>query len=423
MRFPISFFLACATISLAIPSRYTAHETRIVASYVSNVIRARLGLALANRQSDASEEDDNGSAASSSGDGLTGDDCTSDADCMLPRRCVSSPDGLCIPERPVFCSSNADCVDGESCFTLESARVCVSDKLIGERQPVPSEPTIAPVPGSGTGLTLEDCSSDADCKSPRTCTSRGICVPETFQSCTSSTDCVDGETCFHSDSAGLGLVCISEAVIPPPDEGTGLTGDPCQESTSCAGSRVCSNLETLQTCNGEGDCRCRPRRLPKQCEDDSECVTGEGCFDARDSFELIGTDTSEVPDEVLQGKFCVSVMAIDDAVCIGSHSLGHISREELVFEKDVVAHVLCDVDGSCATAGHMVVYKGRGMMMKSYCELTSCVRKVMKVNSPKYRPRLTVQSLSKDLVFTALAARFQTRAEEGVLSAVVRFGF
>lgn len=95
-----------------------------------------------------------------------------------------------------------------------------------------------------------------------------------------------------------------------------------------------------------------------------------------------------------------------------------------MFAEDVQAEVLCDESGSCATSGHMVVFKGRAMRMRSYCELgeVNCQRSRMTVNSPRMRLATRVASNTKALLFTAMAARYDSRAEEVVLRALVHAG-
>lgn len=71
----------------------------------------------------------------------------------------------------------------------------------------------------------------------------------------------------------------------------------------------------------------------------------------------------------------------------------------------------------------MVHYQGAAMMMGSYCDLVGgCVRETRLVNSPRYRRAMRVASRTEGLAFTALAARYETRSEEAVLSAAVRMG-
>lgn len=111
-----------------------------------------------------------------------------------------------------------------------------------------------------------------------------------------------------------------------------------------------------------------------------------------------------------------------EPICIAAKHLAHLSKSELVFTDHRLTNVLCDVNGSCATHGHVVVYKGQGMMMRSYCDITSCVEKRMHVNSPAYRKQLRVNAPTDGLEFTALAARYATRAEEFALVTAVRVG-
>lgn len=57
----------------------------------------------------------------------------------------------------------------------------------------------------------------------------------------------------------------------------------------------------------------------------------------------------------------------DDPIWVAAHHLNYVRREHIFFYSDRVEIMLCDGRGNCATPGHMVVYDGRAMMMKSYC--------------------------------------------------------
>ena len=112
----------------------------------------------------------------------------------------------------------------------------------------------------------------------------------------------------------------------------------------------------------------------------------------------------------------------EDGVCVDVRLLNDIS--DRVFKKDRLARVVCDVMDNCAARGHMVEYEGRAMRMGRYCEIVGgCVEKVMYVNSPRRRNGLRVQGNGGKLLFTAFAARFNTRFEEVVLNAALRAGF
>ncbi|KAI0560287.1 hypothetical protein FGB62_118g03 [Gracilaria domingensis] len=101
--------------------------------------------------------------------------------------------------------------------------------------------------------------------------------------------------------------------------------------------------------------------------------------------------------------------------CIASKLLDHMSPELLLYKNSLKAHVLCDVDGSCATPGHILVYQGRSMMMSSYCSHVECKRRVMYVNSPRYKRKLRIPSKTKHLEFTAFSARYGTKLEERLM--------
>lgn len=109
-------------------------------------------------------------------------------------------------------------------------------------------------------------------------------------------------------------------------------------------------------------------------------------------------------------------------ICFDARALAHMKPEELVFEKHNMGKVLCDRNNSCATAGHMVDFKGRVMMMRTYCKLVPCEQRMLAVNSPRFRRRLRVSSNTEGLLYTAFAARFATRGEEMALSTLSRLG-
>lgn len=110
----------------------------------------------------------------------------------------------------------------------------------------------------------------------------------------------------------------------------------------------------------------------------------------------------------------------DDDVCVDAALLKHLPRERLVYRKDRRASVLCDEMGSCATAGHMVTFKGQAMMMMSYCQVTGmCKQRVMNVNSPVMSRNVRVPTKTDGLQFTAFASRYRSVVEERLLAAIV----
>lgn len=123
-----------------------------------------------------------------------------------------------------------------------------------------------------------------------------------------------------------------------------------------------------------------------------------------------GADSSAEPTE-------------EDEICVDARALAHLAESDLVFPSHRRARVLCDGVGSCATAGHIVVWRDVAMRMQSYCERhASCVRRSMLVNSPRLKHGLRLTSRTDGLEFTAFAARFNTRLEEQVLTRLVHIG-
>lgn len=94
--------------------------------------------------------------------------------------------------------------------------------------------------------------------------------------------------------------------------------------------------------------------------------------------------------------------------------------EKLIYRSHRRASVLCDANTSCATAGHIVVFKEEAMMMSSYCTLAGgCTKRLMHVNSPRMNRKLRLLTKTDGLQFTALASRYQSVVEERFLSTLV----
>lgn len=198
--------------------------------------------------------------------------------------------------------------------------------------------------------------------------------------CTSSSDCSEGENCF--DTSQLGYF-------------------------QCTGSSSHCVCDMDITCSAN-----------KACDDDSVCINmvGMGLCTTCEAYEQVTSDgMTQIP---IFGKNTCG------GVCVDANLLSHIDQQELIFSTHRRASVLCDAHGSCATSGHIVVYKEKSMMMCSYCEMDgNCSRKVMSVNSPKMGLNVRVPTKTEGLEFTALAAKHGSIAEEVLLSALIKIGF
>lgn len=228
----------------------------------------------------------------------------------------------------------------------------------------------------------------------------------------------------------------------------GLTMDSCKTSRDCLGSRECKVgfMDEPSRCTEEDNDNCRCQlKPPLICDDSEDCVAGEVCarfyteagffcaseaaVEEYSTLTEIGEETIEPTSEEEEGEGqpteegqASAVKELPSNICIAVHALRNFNPEELVFEQHALAGVLCDGNGSCATPGHMVLVQGKAMMMKSYCDMVPCERRVMHVNSPRHRRGMLIESNTEGLAFTAFAARYETKSEEAIIAVAVRFG-
>lgn len=358
------------------------------------------------------------------GGGLAGDPCTTETMCLAYRNCVQKTpvsegvyaacerqtDCVCAGSRK--CSCDDECSDGELC--ADPGNYCISPTTIDQSawltsipctgESAPPAPSISPI----MGLTGDVCRKPENCLDPRICRAGGgdscasgeilcdsdvqecsitdrLCYCYDKVECSCNDDCRDTEQCTNHSQ---GNMCASKRII---EESDWLKDIPCDTAGDGGGEPVVDV------------------GVP------SQPSTSPGSNAAGES-----PSPTDPPVEVVD--FTPPVTSEEDPECIDASALGHMLAEELVFDVHVVKAVLCDDQGSCATDGHIVEYQGRAMMMKSYCELVGCEKRVMEVNSPRQRRRLRVPSRTEGLEFTAFAARYSTRAEEMILAAAIRIG-
>lgn len=199
---------------------------------------------------------------------------------------------------------------------------------------------------------------------------------------------------------------------------------------SCLVEKDIDGKPTFVPCTPSEECFCFPND-PNDPEmdctlNDTTCPDGEVCANTPivatpicASSDLVASDPAF---EAIQNP---SPSDEEDAICIDVSLLRHLRPHQLVFARHGRARVLCDPDGSCATPGHMVVWRARAMMMATYCAAVrerQCREEVRWVNSPKWARKARVASRTSGLEFTAFAARYATRVEEAVLRMAVHVG-
>ncbi|CDF40909.1 unnamed protein product [Chondrus crispus] len=396
--------------------------------------------------------------------------------------CSSGEGCICVPtDGAESCTSSDDCsTAGEVCVQGNESTLCFSEEAVNAGDNEETSTTGGTGSGGGSGLTGDTCTSTSECADGRLCVdianevtcSSGegcICVPtDGAESCTSSDDCsTAGEVCVQGNESTL---CFSEEAVNAGDNeetsttggtgsggGSGLTGDTCTSTSECADGRLCVDIANEVTCSSSEGCICVPTDGAESCTSSDDCSTaGEVCVQGNESTlcfseEAVnagdneetsttggtgsGGGVQETPtagdgDSESEGSI-TNPDGLDvppggnddeDDVCIDVRALGHLSSNGLVFEKHAVSRVLCDENDSCATRGHMVVFRGHAMRMSTYCESVGCKEAVMEVNSPRFKRGMRIESNTKGLEYTAFAARYDTQAEESLIRMAVRFG-
>lgn len=340
-------------------------------------------------------------------------------------------------------------------------------------------------PKNGTGFTSDSCQFDWNCLEPRRCThyedvfggcaGRRMCRCKLLEGriCQSDANCVSGEQCGNVRGSWSKGTCESKIFIasyqdfvpiaevhnttskPIVANSAGLSWDPCRSQTDCVSTesakRVCYHLtENWRACVNRSACYCVPQ-TPLSCNSSIYCAEGEACAIIKDSlsikplcvssyvlvrndenlFEEYGAEPSPTAEieETLEPAVVPTPMSpspskkAEEEVCIDMSHLGHLPLSNLVYRRPRRATVLCDEYGSCATKGHIVIWNGRSMMMRTYCsEFAKCETRIRMVNSPRMELGLRIQSHTKGMQFSALAARFESVTEERILVGMIAIG-
>lgn len=362
--------------------------------------------------------------------GLSYDPCISNEDCLAPRYCqqqdgkyygcTNSTSCLCIPKRFTPCQNSSKCEEGEACFgTGLSPFICLS----ANQRTVPLDSIDAFKAGDG----IHSVNSCPETHASLRHASSGGREPNWDAEVPSSSR----SSISISSRANLQTICMSND--------TGKCGD-----ANCMADREAHSRSRTECCESSSPgCVCM-RLNPPMCITTADCPDGEFCirkgieprvcFGEHTAKFMSGTTGppytriigNESDDVVAHGQGASQPGPADEKennVCISVIELSrHVRREHFIFPEDTKASVLCDPQGSCATPGHMVMFRGRPMRMSSYCLFVSCARRFMMVNSPKYKAKLSLPSSTNDLTYTGLAAKYDTVLEESILAVAIRLG-
>lgn len=297
------------------------------------------------------------------------------------------------------------------------------------------------------GDYLAECESSTDCEDAQACVR--LSVPSKIGYCANCS------TVFKRDPLPEFVdddhKCTEPRPMPSPYAPPAVIDDMldvCTEDADCRD--VCQSVDEfgfLQACaGGSTTCFCMPLS-PRPCIFSGECEKGTACMHVTNSSagrhcvacDIVGRQKPPLRP-VDQAHFCDgNVPGHDDpandplqtfatpAVCVAARHLAGMRADALVYPAHRRAPVLCDQDANCATAGHVVVYDGTRLMMKTYCNAgfrgVRCTRRVMLVNSPRMARALRLRSNSKRLLFTAMAAKYESAIEETIISLLLRAGF
>lgn len=340
--------------------------------------------------------------------GLTEEPCVDTSNCsgnrlcgnmgvnrVLP--CDNGPFCTCLPPSPNYCTSSDQCVSGEICVEVFGfATECIEEDAAMEKGFPKVEDKY-----TKKGYSFEQCSTDSHCVRPRRCVAgdnlsdgqcsgktRCFCIPPASVPCSGSDECVTRECCQLASETCRSVNAAREF------------SEACREDI--APSLAPLMFPVLETTSPEDGVD-----METPSPENNGVVAQPGISSSATPSPTRVPEVSPIPET---------------EVCIGTHSLKHLMRNQLIYESDRLAWVLCDAFNSCATAGHMVVYRGKPMMMNTYCVTVGCTKQVMHVNSPKWGPAFKMSSETAGLEFLAYAARYGTRTEQSILSSLVHLG-
>lgn len=410
-------------------------------------------------------------------DGFTLDLCSTDSDCVSPRMCIFVPPNesnenirscqlsdavcRCFSFKHLECKRSFDCLLGDRCLAFKEKKVCLACRYIenGNYTAVDEgdcDALISPVASiEPTPSDSEDLS--VDWSSPQPTISEVISTDwPSLRPTKSAEPSADWKTPLPTMSAEPSADWnIQPTMSAEPSaynlEGDGFTFDKCSTNSDCVAPRLClfdseavGDVRPCRTTDTKCWCISTAYYL---CESSSDCLPGDRCFQYEKLKSCLTCRLAQIPTfrPVDEGNCDTSIppspsqtpsgfssvlpeissnAGDSENACIALDALKGYASSSLVFATHKRTNVLCDNYGSCATAGHMVIYKHVAMSMSSYCGMTgiSCVRQIKLVNSPRMKLGLRIESKSKDLVFTALSASRGTRLEERFLKMVILVG-
>lgn len=311
-----------------------------------------------------------------------------------PQVCQLGMTCACDPIIPQLCNTSAHCVQGEVCAYADAIGLCMAADVVAaigfftSTESIPGVATPSPEASQTTAHTVV-----------ASVTHRPTRSPKALYPSSNLTATVDPSFTAQQSLAPSNTVLTPSAQLSATQENTVPT-----PSSHPSQTEIPSSLPSASNTPSPNTVSTSPQTSTSQTPAPSESLS------------------ANVTESITPSP---SASAISSAtgVCIDAKALAHFTAEELVFPKHRFARVLCDESGSCATPGHIVVWKGSAMMMRQYCDtVKSCLEDRMFVNSPRFRARFRLESRTERLEYTAFAARYETLVEESFLRALVHYG-
>lgn len=331
----------------------------------------------------------------------------------------------CVCFQPVTCESSGECDKRERCFRLSdgnttcaTCRLDVSVAVFIDEDPETCE-GVWPGGYNGDRCTFfyRECAPGRECRELYTngwgfcsfSTAECFCYEpsEFLEICDSSSECILGEQCAQYPSSKPG--CLSCHRVAVDDDLTAVN------ENDDDGAKCNLTEPNPSPLSPEPEMSARPPGQVPLPPDVT--ITPEP-----DVFDRTSPSPSQASSPPLFQSPTSNATA-SPAPCVAARDLEHLPPSALVFPRHLRASVLCDPHDSCATPGHIVIYKNIPMMMASYCaRVRPCQQRVMQVNSPRFRVAMRITSRTSDLCYTPHAARYETRLEELAIRALVSIG-
>lgn len=290
------------------------------------------------------------------------------------------------------------------------------------------------------GLTLDGCREEFDCEGSRLCyevANGGVdlckggmacfCRPVQLEMCQSSKDCINGEVCVETDAIQE-TICVStdaEEQFSNINEVSGTSNSPSATPSTTSEMARSSPPSAIPTNSPGAIPVSSPSMSPTMGSADPSASTAPSSgaslapTTVPSPLQSVQTTPSTTP---IQSSEELKTPVPSDSACIDARALDHIDSSDLVYDRHQWTTVLCDENKSCATSGHIVKFNGKTMMMRTFCDIVGCEKRSMYVNSPRYKRGVLINSNTGGLQYTAFAARYGSRLEEAVISAVVKMG-